>query len=137
MLVPPQLPTKLFLEGFKMNKTNCTLFAIRCFFLILVSALLFSACKKKEITLDDRDPLALIPDIQWALIKEPYTAFKSNPSWTSDALSKCKKGDIIRVTGKIENADGVWYKFESGYLPGEVLEVYSNKYKAQKMAKEQ
>lgn len=105
----------------------------RLLFCIAVALLFLSiSCKKKQIVLDDREPLSLAPDVTWALIIEPYTAYKKDPSWESQTLEHCRKGDIVQILGKVENEDNVWYKFDKGYLPGEVLEVYQNKYKAMK-----
>lgn len=99
---------------------------------ILILALSIFGCRRRGISLDDREPLSLAPDVKWALVTEPYTAFKSEPNWESKTLSHCRKGDIIQILGKVENDEGVWYKFSSGFLPQEVLSIYQNRYKALK-----
>lgn len=90
----------------------------------------------EEIVLDNSDPLSLAPDIRWAVIKEPYAAFREETSWDSRAIDHCRNGDIFPINasstvvkdGKTE----IWYRFENGWLPASVLNVYQNKFKAQK-----
>lgn len=93
-------------------------------------------CQRHKIVFDESEPLALIPDVQWALVKEPYSSFRESPTWESHGNSHCRKGDILCIIGKLENEEGIWYKFQDGYLPQEVLEVYSNRYKALSAEKE-
>lgn len=97
---------------------------------IILSLQTLASCKKKPIILDTTEPEALLPDVEWALIKEPYIAYKDAPSWNAQTVKHCRKGDIVKVLGKTENTDGVWYKFSDGYLPLDVVNIYSNKYKA-------
>lgn len=99
---------------------------------LFIMAIYLNGCRKNKITLDDREPLSLAPDVQWALIIEPYTAYKKEPTWESQTLEHCRKGDIEQILGRVEREDTIWYKFSNGYLPQEVLEVYQNKYKAMK-----
>ena len=58
--------------------------SVNVLLLVLFSMLIFSCAKKEDeiIFLDNREPLALAPDVQWAVVNEPYVAFKENKEWT-------------------------------------------------------
>lgn len=105
--------------------------------LVLFSMLIFSCAKKEDeiIFLDNREPLALAPDVQWAVVNEPYVAFKENKEWTSSVTGHCRKGDVLQVKGKsVDSKKEVWYLFEEGWLPSVSILVYSNRLKAQKVS---
>lgn len=105
--------------------------------LVLFSMLIFSCAKKEDeiIFLDNREPLALAPDVQWAVVNEPYVAFKENKEWTSSVTGHCRKGDVLQVKGKsVDSKKEVWYLFEEGWLPSASILVYSNRLKAQKVS---
>jgi len=112
-------------------------------FLICISVLLalssLVSCSKREddtISLKEEVPLSLAPDVSWAVITSPYAAYKEATDWDSETKSYCRKGDILQVLGKsIDSSNNAWYKFEGGWVSGAVLTVYSNRYKAQKVAK--
>lgn len=98
-----------------------------------------SCVNKKEevIVFDDSYPLALAPDVSWAVVTDPYAAYKSEPDWNSDAVGHCRKGEILQVVGKSTDKDnGEWYSFENGWLPSNCIAIYSNRFKA-KTASEQ
>lgn len=103
--------------------------------IVLFFALVLVSCSNKEqkaITFDSDYTLNLSPDISWALITEPYVAFKENKSWDSVVSGHCRKGDIYQIVGKsVDEKNNVWYYFEKGWLPQSTLSVYTNKYKAQ------
>ena len=110
----------------------------------LRAALLFAAlasfvsCTKKSseaIRLDTSEPLALAPDISWAVVLDPYAAYRLTSSWNAAAAGYCRKGDILQVTGKAAlKESGVWYKFQDGWLPESAVTIYSNRYRAESAA---
>lgn len=102
--------------------------------LSLFVALLFSCEKKSDeaIIFDSREPLALAPDMRWAVVTEPYATYRTETSWNSPAAGYCRKGDILQVLGVVTAKEsGVWYKFEGGWLFESSVAIYSNRYKAQ------
>ncbi len=106
------------------------------FVFVVFSFSLFSCTKKNEIVFDESEPLALAPDVEWALICEPYAAFRKTADWSAEVISHCRKGDIFMLKGTlISNDKENWYYFDQGWLPESVLLVYSNYFKA-KAAKE-
>ena len=61
---------------------------INKFFLILIFILIlmpsFTSCKKKSaesIIFDNSHPLALAPDVEWAVVTEPYAVFRDSDEW--------------------------------------------------------
>ena len=110
----------------------------------LYAALLFAAiasfvsCTKKyseAIPLDTSEPLALAPDISWAVVLDPYAAYRPIPSWDSAAAGYCRKGDILQVTGKAAvKESGMWYKFKDGWLSESAVTIYANRYRAESAA---
>ncbi len=103
-------------------------------FLLLASlfSILFFSCRKNtSIEFDQSRPLSLSPDVSWALITEPYVAFRRENLWAADVVGHCRKGDVLMVVGKSITQDGVWYEFEGGWIPENSLSVYSNRYKAE------
>ena len=113
----------------KINK----LFLILIFILILISS--FSSCKKKSaesIIFDNTHPLALAPDVEWAVVTEPYAVFRESDEWGGSTAGHCRKGEILQVKGKSVDAQKEnWYYFEGGWLPQNCVSVFSNRYKAQ------
>lgn len=108
-------------------------------FLAIFLSLSFISCEKKTdvIYFDESEPLALAPDIKWALVVEPYAAFKDSLDWDSKINGYCRKGDILQIISRSEDDDDTsWYKFEQGWLPASCLSVYSNRMKAQTAAKD-
>ncbi|UTD02828.1 hypothetical protein HRI97_07025 [Treponema socranskii subsp. buccale] len=111
---------------------------------VVSAALLFAAfvsfvsCTKKSsesIRLDVSDPLALAPDISWAVVLDPYAAYRHSPSWDDAAEGYCRKGDILQVTGKAAvKESGTWYKFKDGWLPDSAVTIYANRYRAENAA---
>lgn len=106
----------------------------------LLFSSIFISCEKKQVTeivFDNSEPLALAPDIKWALIIEPYAAFKDSLAWDSQINGYCRKGDILQIISRSEDKENVsWYKFEQGWLPASCLSVYSNRMKAQTASKD-
>ena len=112
------------------------------FILVVVIAVvcgaLFTGCKrnKEEVILfDNTHPLSLAPDVEWALITDPYAAYRTDTDWNSTITNHCRRGEILQVYAKsIDKEKTVWYKFEEGWLPQNCLSIYANRYKAQTAA---
>ena len=113
------------------------------FAIVLISLFSFclQSCKKGDgdlIVLDDSDPLALAPDVRWAVVIEPYAAFREEISWDAEAVDYCKQGELFPILASaLANEDDggeVWYRFKYGWLPASVLTVYPNKLRALKAA---
>lgn len=74
---------------------------------------------------------------EWAVITEPYAAFRERPDPSSNVAAHGRLGDIAQVTGKslIPDSKGtstvIWYQFDSGYVPESSVVIYSNQLKAQ------
>ena len=109
-------------------------FIIFLFFLFLS----FAGWKKNnEIKFDNSYPLATSPDVEWAVVVEPYVAFRKTTEWDSEILGHCRKGDILQVQGSSISSDNVqWFKFIHGWLPFGSVEIYSNRLRAQTFANE-
>lgn len=103
-------------------------------FLVISAGVLFFSCSKKEdqsnIELDNSVPLALAPDVKWAVITSPYASYKTTPDWDAPSTGHCRKGDILMITGKTTVDNTKWYKFEQGWLTSDTFSIYSNRYKA-------
>lgn len=102
--------------------------------LLFVCLLNFNSCQKNDetvIILDNSEPLALAPDVEWAVITDPYAAYKTEMGWTSSVAGHCRKGEILQIKGKsLDSNKENWYLFENGWLPGNCLSVFSNRLKA-------
>ncbi len=102
----------------------------------------FSSCSKKnnwEIVLDTSNPLALAPDVEWAVVVVPYSSFRKDTSWDAQAAGYCKQGECFPIqatsTISVEGKSQTWYRFESGWLPESAVKIYANKFRAEKAAK--
>ena len=102
-------------------------------FIFLISSV--SSCKKNStetIIFDDSHPLALAPDVEWAVVTEPYAVFRESDEWGGATAGHCRKGEILQVLGKSVDAQKEnWYYFEGGWLPQNCVSIFSNRYKAQ------
>lgn len=113
---------------------------MRRLLLVVISILLLfvTGCKKNKeevITFDDTYPLSLAPDVEWALVTDPYTVYKADMDWNSEITGHCRRGEILQVLGKsVDKKNVKWYEFEHGWLPQNCLTIYTNRYKAQKAA---
>lgn len=100
--------------------------------------ILFVSCNAKDetkIILDNSEPLALAPDVSWAVITEPYVAYKDEKSWKAKGAGHCRLGDILQVKGKSQDKDhNIWYLFEDGWISEDSVTVYNNRYKAQTLS---
>ncbi len=104
-------------------------------FFLLILPVFFSSCNKTSeeiIVFDDSHPLALAPDVEWAVVTEPYAVFKEADDWGAAPVGHCRKGEILQVKGKaMDAAKDNWYYFEEGWLPQSCLSIFSNRYKAE------
>ena len=117
--------------------TKCAAIHILVSIILLLIIPLTSCNKNKEevIEFNESHPLSLAPDVEWALITDPYAAYRSTIEWNAEVTNHCRRGDILQVYAKsIDNEKTVWYKFEEGWLPETCLAIYSNRYKAQTAA---
>ena len=103
--------------------------------LILILLAGLSSCQKKTaetIVFDNTHPLALAPDVEWAVVTEPYAVFRAEDEWTAATTGHCRKGEILQVKGKSVDAEKEnWYYFEGGWLPQNCVSIFSNRYMAQ------
>ena len=106
--------------------------------LLIFCTLIISSCKKNKeevIEFNESHPLSLAPDVEWALVTDPYAVYRSDLDWEAEITSHCRRGDILQVYAKsIDKQKTVWYQFEDGWLPETCLSIYSNRYKAQSAA---
>ena len=120
----------------KVNSINKSIILI---LIILCLTSFFASCKKKTaevIVFDDSHPLALAPDVEWAVVTEPYAVFKESDEWGAATAGHCRKGEILQVKGKSVDADKEnWYYFEGGWLPQSCVSIFSNRYKAETISK--
>ena len=113
---------------------------VEFFFLLLILILIsFTGCKKKaaeQIIFDNSHPLALAPDVEWAVITEPYAVFKVEDEWNAATAGHCRKGEILMIKGKSVDANNEnWYYFDEGWLPQNCVSIFSNRYKAESVSK--
>lgn len=112
-------------------------FTIFLFLLFMIFSL--ASCQKKTsetIVFDDSHPLALAPDVEWAVVTEPYAVFREEDEWGAATAGHCRKGEILQVKGKsIDAAKDNWYFFEGGWLPQNCVSIFSNRYKAETVSK--
>ena len=112
--------------------------AILIFILFLIFTGLTSCQKKttEPIVFDNSHPLALAPDVEWAVVTEPYAVFRESDEWGGATAGHCRKGEILQVKGKaVDAAKDTWYYFEGGWLPQSCLSIFSNRYKAETASK--
>ena len=99
-------------------------------FLSLLSFFCISCKKDNTIYFDESEPHSLTPDISWALVSEPYVAFRESADWSSEVKGHCRKNDILEVKGTSISSSGIWYYFDGGWLPSSSVLIYSNRFKA-------
>jgi len=117
-----------------MKKTFFIFIIFSCCIFFMTSC---SAKKNSKIDLVETPNISL--GNEWALIIEPYAMFKEEPIFEAKSNLHCRRGDVVEVIGKKILFDGkkqsVWYKFESGWLPDNSVQIFSNKLKAQTASK--
>ena len=110
-----------------------------CLTALLIIGALFISCSKKseeKIIFDNTHPLALAPDVEWAVVTEPYAVFRETDEWGAATAGHCRKGEILQVKGKSVDAEKEnWYYFEGGWLPQNCVSVFSNRYNAETVSK--
>ncbi len=105
---------------------------IICAALIFLSFISCKLRKEEKIVFDQTHPLALAPDVSWAVVSDPYAAYRKEADWNSNGYGHSRRGDILQVLGQSNDKNGeVWYLFEDGWLPDSCLSVFDNRYKAQ------
>ena len=101
----------------------------------LFIAAVFTGCAKKSvevIVFDNTHPLALAPDVEWAVVTEPYAVFRETDDWSAATEGHSRKGEILQVRGKaVDSNKENWYYFEGGWLPQSCVSIFSNRYKAE------
>lgn len=102
------------------------------FIVVLTLTTVVSCNKDKEevIEFDESYPLALAPDVKWAVVSEPYSAYKKDADWSADIAGHCRRGEILQVLGKTEVNGENWYYFENGWLAETSISIYTNRFKA-------
>ncbi|MBQ2601262.1 MAG: hypothetical protein II584_02570 [Treponema sp.] len=117
--------------------------ALPSLLLVLVLALPLASCSRnRTIDISDSNSIELSPTVDWALVREPYAAFRKDPSFESPVASHARRGEIMRLLGKKYVTTGtgknehttVWYSFEQGWLDESLVTLYDNKFKAQAVA---
>ena len=105
-------------------------------------AVIFNGCEKNDeqtetVDFDTTHPFAIAPDVDWAVVVEPYVGFREEPGRDSATNSYCRKDEILQVMGFAINQDGEqWYLFENGWIPSSSITIYSNRYKAEAAVKQ-
>ena len=108
--------------------------------LLFVFVLLGACSKEKPIVLNADDIQALTPGVEWAVVTEPYAAFREEPAFESTVMAHARKADVLEVKGKTLSKDSLtsrtftWYKFDQGWLELSAVVIYDNRLKAQKAA---
>jgi len=112
---------------------------ILAFSAALFIAAVFTGCAKKSvevIVFDNTHPLALAPDVEWAVVTEPYAVFRETDDWSASTEGHSRKGEILQVRGKaVDSNKENWYYFEGGWLPQSSVSIFSNRYKAETVSK--
>jgi hypothetical protein len=111
-------------------------------FIFLCAVFLFGGCflrsGDREIVFDNSDPLALAPDVTWAVVEEPYVAFHKTAGWDATVTGQCRRGEIYRIIGvrTLPSGDTAekWYCLSQGWLPGTAIAVCQNKLSAQSLS---
>lgn len=112
-------------------------------FVVFVSIASVSCTRNRVIDISATDSLELYPGVKWALIHEPYAAFRQEPSFESLVVDHARRGEIMQVLGSqyVTTVSGkndhtvIWYNFDKGWLDESLLTIFDNKYKAQTVAK--
>jgi len=112
------------------------IFLLSFFILFTVSGCNKNEDKSESVVFDESHPYAISPDVEWAVITEPYVGFHEEASHNSSSNSYCRKNEILQVMGFSINDEGQsWYLFEKGWIPASSLVVYKNRYKAESAVK--
>ena len=109
---------------------------------LAVMLFLVSCNGNKQIDISPSNSIALSPGIKWALVHEPFAAFRKEPSFESPVVANARRGEIMQVLGDryVTQESGrsthtvVWYSFELGWLDESLVTIYDNKFKAEGVA---
>lgn len=107
-------------------------------FFLAISCGIFSSCEKNngQLQLQTLAPEDLSPRIEWALVALPYVACKEEPSYEAQTVQAFRKGELYEITGNrtivVDGEKELWYAVESGWIPSNTVQVYSNKLKAER-----
>ncbi len=109
----------------------------RYLFVALLSVFLLSSCRneKKTLLVDLSAVENLALSVEWAVISDPYAAYRIKPQDETNIMAHGRRGDVLPVVGKSLTKNGIWYQFADGWLPSSALQIYSNKLKADSVAK--
>lgn len=125
------------INNFFTERKHIHIIILMVFFIFSLSCV---SCHKEDetvIVLDNSEPLALAPDVEWAVVTDPYAAYKTELGWTSQVSGHCRKGEILQVKGKSVDKDKEnWYYFDEGWLAGSCLSIFSNRLKAQTVSEQ-
>ncbi|MFA6937152.1 MAG: hypothetical protein WCQ67_02850 [Treponema sp.] len=110
----------------------------KIFALLLICTIVCSCNKNKDIVFDEKSDEYLTPGVEWAVVTDPYAAYRTNAGFENTVSGEGRRGDIVLVIGKCSvNNKGSsseetteWYKFEKGWLDSSVISLYDNKMKA-------
>lgn len=116
-----------------MNKKIFKIFA-----LLFISVMICSCNKNKDIVFDEKSADYLTPGVEWAVVTDPYAAYRTDAGFENTVSGEGRRGDIVLVIGKCfvnnkeSSSEGTteWYKFEKGWLDSSVISLYDNKMKA-------
>jgi hypothetical protein len=105
-------------------------------FAALLSVFLLLSCKnEKKVTLVDLSAVEnLALSVEWAVISDPYAAYRIKPQEETNITAHGRRGDVLPVVGKSLTKNGIWYQFAEGWLPHSAVQIYSNKLKAESVA---
>jgi hypothetical protein len=113
------------------------IFLLSLFCIILVTGCNKNEDKNETVVFDESHPYAISPDVEWAVITEPYVGFHEESNRISSSNSYCRKGEILQIRGySINEEHESWYLFDKGWIPSSSLTVYSNRYKAEAAVKQ-
>lgn len=98
--------------------------------LLYVFFLCLSCSKTRPISLELKNPDCMNPDIQWALINEPFVAYRSENDFDSNITAHGRLGDVERIIGVYRAENSVWYRFSKGWLEASSILVYDTQLKA-------
>lgn len=112
-----------------LKKALASLFLFLIFFLT-------SCSKTKSINIELKNPESINPGIQWALINEPFVAFRSDSDFDSEVTSHGRLGDVEKVIGVFRKKERVWYRFSKGWLDEGSVIIYDTQLKALSKSKE-
>lgn len=114
----------------------------RFLFCVFLSLIVLSSCRtRKNFTIVPHDPMKLVPGVQWAVVIQPYVAFREDADVESKVMEHGRKGDFFCITGKkyvkdAKSVSVVWYSFDQGWLKDDEIAVYDNEYKARTASKQ-